>query len=302
VQPLNDRAESMPHRLFNVFQEIRIRTESSLSLAGKSCTASEMRQLRINIKKIRALGAMLNVLYPAINYKKIAREYRRVFKVAGKMRDSQLQMERVAEGMRENGWELSEFYNHLAACNLQYRQAIFQRIKECRRVLKNFPYGSLINAFYNDTEEAIQERMIPYCDELIEQLVLAIHDRIGSVDKDKIDPQDLHPIRIRSKTVEHTISIIQAGLSFPYCEDLKTSLKQINKALGVWHDFEASENNLQYFQSQIAEKPFFDENSYVSFAAYLAAKKEFYYNEFYSMSLKLLNDFYGEYFILKSPP
>jgi CHAD domain-containing protein len=62
----------------------------------KTAGGEELHQLRVNIKKLKALFTLLEKVHGSFHFKKSFKPYKRVFKQAGKIRDEELQVEMMA--------------------------------------------------------------------------------------------------------------------------------------------------------------------------------------------------------------
>jgi len=211
----------------------QIRTDNiaeNFHLACHRHSIDGFHELRVEIKRLRALFALVKNIAPALKTKKHLRNIRRIFRSAGDVRDCHVQMDLMREYAGQHKIALTDYQR-------------FLKKKESKAFAK----------FIRRTEGLTAESLRPgyYCLEsalrhMSEREVIGNAERHLSATlqwfmdvspKEDFRPQNLHDIRKTCKETRYILEIIRHSSSpNDAFDELNTLLRSTHRALGQWHD------------------------------------------------------------------
>jgi len=190
-----------------------------------------LHDLRIEMKKLRAIISFLKTVYAKQKMKKVSHKIRAIFQEAGEIREYQLLLQWLAKN------ELGSFdQQYLPQHTLQSMADDFhQQAARNKQVLKEVidEVGKYVQA----TNQI-----------LAEQYVVDLHAQIETITRKQPATAEWHALRKLIKQWMYALNWIRNG------EDTKTDTdlyhyKKLQEAIGYWHDAEVIKDTL--YQKQI---------------------------------------------------
>lgn len=230
---------------------------SNYLLAAEKGDSDGFHDLRVEIKQVRALFNMVSYLDPEFKKKRRFRNFKKLFKAAGIVRDVHVQQEILKYVEKGLSKEYRQYARYL-------REKEIVSLKEFWNFSRKFKIDALekeadavqlaINGMSDvDGESKARERF----NTLMNQLTAKRESR-------KFDEEGLHKIRILSKETRYTLEIVQE--CFPASgikSDINNALRGLHQTLGRWHDIDVGINFLAQFKalqnSQFNESSLHDE-------------------------------------------
>lgn len=209
--------------------------------ARDSYSVDGIHDLRVGIKRWRALMVLLQAILPGFDCGSCRKELNRIFKAAGRVRDCHIQQELIRNSRANRNWVLSEYYNDLKTTELPARERFV-------RIAAGFDpklLDTVETGIAQATPSARTDMMVQNAFRRLQQgmRILLRYDLPGGFPEG-----DLHAIRIRSKETRYLVEIIQNCLSHRQdLGDLNDRLYGVHQALGVWHDRQVALQRLTQF-------------------------------------------------------
>jgi len=189
-------------------------------------------ELRLSIKKLRALNILAGQF--AENYRdkpfRLKRRIRRVYQLAGELRDTQVQAEMHSAFEKLTGSEYPEYRSWLQQRELKKRTLFYKTVhhasssatmqtgqKQVSRILANAESKSILQNS--------------------RKIIADLYKKAEQLTSGTINERSLHSVRKVSKQLRYIISIIQH--SYPEFRFKKISvetLRVIEEEAGHWHD------------------------------------------------------------------
>ncbi len=223
-------------------------------------------ELRVEVKRIRALLQLVAQIDPEFEAVDLNRELKHVFKTAGRLRDLDIQQEIVGRALRHEN--LSEYFNYLKLLENALRPGLTEACKA-------FP-DSLLAELLDRLQAAVRrldrneslDKSSEYLNSQLNELARLCHRKHPSVDQ-------LHRIRKLAKTARYTLEIWSAcyGKS-ARANSLTARLKSLHTSLGEWHDVKVTRDAVSGFLKQEAGLSLFDAAAYTRFQAGLKHREE----------------------------
>jgi len=242
--------------LHNYAKQRLIEIERNYRDSARHCGIQSIHDLRVEIKRLRAVLILAGCLKPGYNRNKTYKLIKPLFKEAGKVRDIHVQMQTIHNESRNRNLELSEFYNTLKFKESILRRAYFEFCDGFNIQSLEVIWASLEKAL-GDFETDILKNKLRNC--LWDRL-----NRIVTIKKQAyLTPAEYHQLRIQTKTARYILEVVMKCISDEQrYRDLNEGLKAIHQALGVWHDKEVGILTMQDFLENQAEDDLFDASSY----------------------------------------
>ena len=198
------------------------REEAILLLLAKPapvCTPATFHQLRVEIKKLRALFELINHCAPSFKQSKNFKPFRVLFRQAGKVREIQ-----VEEGLLKKyftGNTLQVYRNSLKQLRLKERHQYFSlRTEELiAQLRKNF---HVLRAFL---PKVTKKKLNVYLEKQRKEIIVKLRSK-------KLPQAELHELRKRLKTFTYNSRLSSAGKQ---TETFFTKIR-LTALLGQWHD------------------------------------------------------------------
>ena len=257
--------------------------------AARYFTEDDIHELRVEIKRLRALAKLLAWMEPSFRARKRLRHTRQLFKVAGTLRDLHVQRELVNAHVSSLPWNLSEYRNYL-----QSRETTARR-----------EYARAADAYSDDELARFTEAMLRALGGLeegdimwkTEQRLSVIVSRLADLRHEQdLALVDLHKIRIMSKEARYTLEILRAfpGPVRSEREALDSALRRVHRALGRWHDADVGVALVRQFLEQEADRPLQDEDAFETYQSRLGVERDTNLAHFHSRWQELLTRLSGD--------
>ncbi len=257
----------IPDCLINFTRKRLANIERHFEDSSIHCGIKSIHDLRVEIKRLRAILTLVNCIKPDYKSAKYYRKVRPLFKEAGKVRDIHVQMLTIRDAMSEHNLELSEYYNtlkfresglrsdYLNFCD-DFTTATFDTIIDS---LRGFSGRSGSNDPDQDLKNCFQERL---------------NEIVSLKGQAYLTPAEYHKIRIRTKTARYILEVLRECFSDEQRYlDLNEGLKAIHQVLGLWHDKEVGILMLQEFLENETTGALFDNSSYQRYINILKNEK-----------------------------
>lgn len=203
-----------------------------LNLCVERAEAESVHQLRVSIKKFRAVSKLLEHLMPdgSNENREHLDKLRLLFKLAGRLRDSQVQMILFSYYQSELKMDTTEFKYHLkrseqaALTKFQAGFTIFSKR------LSGKPFTKIdTRSLKQQPDSLFYERASTLLDKRVKKLRKAIH----AVNSDS----DLHKIRIQLKQLRYMLSVLsEQDDHFERFNVSLAGMRTVEIQLGRWHD------------------------------------------------------------------
>lgn len=241
--------------------------QKNFPLVSKEVDVEGVHDLRVGVKRIRAVLNLIGWIIPEFKPKKVLKKLNRFFKAAGKIRDIHVQQEIVEKWMAEKKLELSEYYNYLKERELDERKRFS---KYCRE----FSPKILMN-IWAQVEKFIQYLPYDYLQpKAADRFAEMVSQLIEFKNKQNLIEDDYHKIRILSKETRYTLEILeQSGQTNQNIAQLNQSIRELHRALGKWHDDDVGICMLEEYLKQNSGLDFFHGDSYTLFWQHLNNEK-----------------------------
>jgi len=223
------------------FEEIR----RHFALASQTFDEEAIHQLRVEIKRLKALFQLLEELSAGFEAKQSLLPVRPLYKASGRIRDLQVQAGLAQQWIEESGSNvpLDAFRQHLAGLE-QQAQAGFQ--EECQVF-----DASVLAAMEKTVERIITHLSADQARRRAEALLQGLQRELLERGQASKPEDNLHPLRILAKRTRHTAELLQMCLSNPgLLIEAADAVRDIEQALGQWHDQEVALGFVGSFQEQ----------------------------------------------------
>lgn len=203
-----------------------------LDLCLQRSEAESVHQLRVSIKKFKAVSKLLEYLLPETGREKKQQliRLRALFKLAGRLRDAQVQMNLFNYYRTGTGIQAADLENWLIKTEKSASEQFNAKFALFGKSITIKPFGKLN-----------RKELSSVPDELFRQRATGIIDkRIGKVRqliRTFSSDDELHTIRIQVKQIRYMLGVL-AGQDeyFSKFAVVIAELKAIETRLGRWHD------------------------------------------------------------------
>lgn len=263
------------HPIFLYFDDVAGQIRMFYSLASANADVESVHDMRVAIKRMRALMQTIEHLSPSLSSRKLFKPLKTLFKSAGPLRDVHVQQALVHQWMQKAHRPFHGYYNELKAQELDLRTA-FQ--KQAR-------------AFSPECLDFIRSQCTTEISQLSDAwLVYKINQRFVNLMEDIVFQHHVpdlaenhyHKIRKTSKEARYTLEVLQQLRQDDAYEVLNQQLRALHQALGQWHDFDVAQQFVNQIEPNQAEA--------APYCQYLIRKKKAFLNQF----LKLWHAFLKE--------
>ena len=214
---------------------------SNYFLALEKNDVDGVHDLRVALKRLKAFFNLVGSLSETFDAKKQFRDFRRIAKKTGGLRDSQVQLELLGEVNSDIKTDLSGYTAFLGKLE-----------GECYERFLVFAAGDPLSKL-DGMEKKIKRSLRPVTPvraetkalgrfyNLRNDLVLRGRDGVHKI-------ENLHKIRILSKEIHYTFEILNQGLHlFETVTTFVKDIKKVHQVLGKWHDYEVCLDHLNDF-------------------------------------------------------
>ncbi len=208
----------------------------NLQLAKGVCSEKIMHELRVSIKRIKALLHFVVALIPEETevLKKYLKKYQKIFKLAGAVRDAQMKQKLVSDYTKLWNLPAPEAYQiHLA----KIEKAAFKAFKQYAQTF------SLDEKVGNDLKKIWKkeptENIYDSTETILRQRFTAVRHLIANAQTD----EPYHEARKIIKSIYYILHLIFKPESLQQYQDLK----YLEETIGDWHDIAVLIDNLYAF-------------------------------------------------------
>lgn len=258
----------MAKALINYYLAQSCKYKANLKLMHKSMSEAAIHDFRVSIKRLRTVHELLQELNPElVDAASQSAAFRDVFKISGKLRDIQVQIDILEELSLHN----HKFYTHFYAY-LKKKESI------ATANLYDFLYGKDYPVDFSDYHESAEKlvqdidenNLLSTINQIVHNLMLHSFNLFNQENKEEA----LHEIRTNVKRCHYLLTIAQY-LTSDTPEVITKKIEIVNKAgdlLGNWHDLDVTVRTLHSFQPSISTIPYY-RNKYNSLAIILKQKR-----------------------------
>ena len=221
----------MPRTLTHIYQHRLTSLKEVFTATLKDPEQEAIHQLRVNIKKIKALLRLMQEMDPQDRREKAFRAlFADVFKQAGRVREIQINRE-LLKAYREG----SGLITSLAQMEKQETKVLLQ-------VLKTFSWDQVAK----DHQQQLEK--LKHLDEdsvykLARSRAFRELSKVISL-KYQPGPQQLHQVRIKLKAIVEVLAVMVEIHPQQSCKQLLMDIKVLNQIIGEWHDYQVLEDSL----------------------------------------------------------
>jgi CHAD domain-containing protein len=239
--------------------------QNAILLARNYYAVEGIHELRVEIKRLRALYKLVEYMAPSFAAKQNASFLKPIFREAGKLRDIDINQATTLKYLK--GHDLREYFNQLKQKELKLRTE-FKKINFERLSKTNLTRsGSQIHlALSASTSESARR--------LMKKKIIKLTNKLyATTDLKKQSNDVLHSIRKASKTLRYLLDIYQQCYNnSKLAENAGNSLKNTYTYLGEWRDIVLTADSVTEFLEHKAARDLVDPAAYESFIADLNSK------------------------------
>ena len=203
-----------------------------LSLCVERAEAESVHQLRVSIKKFRAISKLLEYFLPEGSYENREQlaKLRALFKLAGQLRDAQVQVILFNYYLSELNFEATDFQYFLRKAEQSALKKFHSGFASFGRYIAEKPFRKLNhNLLKQSPDDAFHDK----ASKLIEKRLKKLRKAIQVVDSDS----DMHKIRIQLKQLRYMVSALSENdACFEPFSIAIAELRLTEIQLGRWHD------------------------------------------------------------------
>lgn len=212
-----------------------------LNLCIECAEAESVHQLRVSIKKFRTVNKVLEHLIPESsdeNARQLAM-LRKLFKLAGKLRDAQVQLKILHEYKKNLNIDTKLLENLLSGTERNTLKKFLSGYSNFSVALNDKPYQKLGSRILSgSTDGSFRNRAVELLKKRIDKTRIAVEHADSE--------EGLHRVRILLKQIRYIHGILSRQDSYP--EDYSTSIAELRNAeilLGRWHDLTVFRDTLE---------------------------------------------------------
>jgi len=216
--------------LFEIYDQRQKTIKALFGQARIYFDVDSIHDMRVEIKRLRALFNLIEWINPAFQAKKELADIRKLFKAAGKLRDNHVQQELAESWTEKRRYELSEYLNDLKRIEKQSRPSF-------AKASRKFDTG-IFTGIWKNIRPALAALPPEQIRAKAEERLRFMVDRlIAYRSKENFLEEDYHEIRILSKETRYTLEIIRRCFAKEESlQDLDDAIRKLHQALGKWHD------------------------------------------------------------------
>jgi CHAD domain-containing protein len=268
--------------LLEYFDAICDRLRIGLRQAHDHYAIEGIHDLRVEIKRLRALFRLVSFLKPEFDARAEAKPFKPLFGVAGQLRDIDIQQAIILESLERH--ELSEFANELKQLEFALRPALLIAIKKFQTGRHANNRGEVARALKTMSAEELHDGLARRMKQLEGQIAPLLAKR-------SVSDIELHEIRKLSKASKYTLEVWQLLVKKDKtATHLSASLKAAYTYLGKWHDARVTNESLSRFLGRGTPRNLFDASAYRKFAAELVSTEAHCLANYRKTSRKLQTD------------
>lgn len=230
---------------------------TALESARSYYAVEGIHELRVEIKRLRALYKMVAYITPSFVAKPNAAPLKDLFRVAGRLRDIDIFQALTVEHLGR--LDLREYFNHLKHQELGLRESFAPLAGPRRMNLLSISGKKIAAALAVTSPDQVKKRMRKRICKLAGKL-----DRPAQ--KQHPHNEDLHAVRKRSKELRYVLDMWQQCCGRSQSAELSsTKLKAAYNTLGEWHDTLLARESVRRFVKRYDESKLVDAAAYRTF-------------------------------------
>lgn len=254
--------------------QIRI-IKHNYGLAVKQSAPDGFHDMRVSIKRIRALFKLAESINTKFNAGKQALVFRKLFKSAGKVRDIQVQQDLIKSFEKRMNREYTAYDKYL-------RQREIKALKAFWRFSDGFNISTIDN---NKRELSRTLKEMPDVEAEFRakrRLDVLKFKLMSYFNKPELSEDLLHEIRIILKEARYTLGIFLGNKpDSSNSRELDDKMRAAHQSLGKWHDDDVGMGSIKIYKSHTNKDQSFDSNLYDDLFTIMKKEKEYYLEQFY---------------------
>lgn len=221
---------TMHQRLSNYFGKQCTAFAANFVKVRECFDADSIHDMRVAVKRIRAVLMLLEKLDPAFDAEKAGGELSRLFKLSGKMRDAQVQQLLVKKYESALNQDFSDFLHYLTKTEKK-------SIRRFTGYLEAHKVRDYTGTFQQTADEIPVRGKTLAIGEAIINLVNELLDKCGDLKNDQVHDENLHEIRRKLKQCNYLLTVFHRDdPALPLLSQTLKMLETANDLLGEWHD------------------------------------------------------------------
>ena len=220
---------------------------SCLEVIPGTYRVRDIHKMRVRVKRLKSVFSLLEYCYPGeFRAKDFYRPYKAVFKAAGKVRESQVNIGLFREYPFAGALRRS-YYRHIKMKRQQWRPGL-------DALIHSFDYATL-----EDNNRKIGQYLSAYDEAellgLTGRFIGSELKRINKLLKQEDDLHSIHGFRIILKNIKPLLGLLRRRRDSSFTGEQFDSLVETEKLIGSWHDRHIFSQSLKsFFDSMEGEK------------------------------------------------
>jgi len=216
--------------------------ESRLKAARDFYAVDGIHELRVEIKRMRALYELIDYAVAGFAVKPEAYAFKPLFRAAGRLRDIDIQQAIIVPYLRQ--YDLREFYNELKRREIEYRPSFAQTIDLFTMSVLVAGRSQIRSAVAATPGNQLRKRMT-------RRLLKRASQLVELTGKSRPDCETLHLVRKSAKRVRYCLELWQACYGPTHLGNSAVRLlKSSAGVLGEWHDTLLTLESVESFLSE----------------------------------------------------
>jgi len=211
--------------------------EASLSFGVEA-----LHDMRVAIKRIRSVNLLLTRLHGSeMTAKCQCSSIREIFRLAGKIRDLQVQLQLVTDTSSKLGITFFAYLRYL-------RKQEFKATRKMRIHRQNGDISGNLTKYYECSIVLINALNNQQISDEMFSLVADLFELVSSMRGQQTQDENFHEIRRRLKQCQYLLTVIDHSESkLPHVASTLKKLNKLNTLLGDWHDKHVAMEMLETF-------------------------------------------------------
>ena len=238
----------MTEKLINYFEKQQQLFTEYYNESRRDYTINSVHEMRLCMKRLRALFLFFEALEPdVISTKVMLSGFRKLFKMAGHIRDIQIQKKMALHFEKELNVSYSEYIHYL---NKNEKRAIQAFEKKMHGYEPEKDFAMLRNV--------ISETLSTYPSDNIslrgQQIILDKFTLVRKMTKGKLNTTQLHSIRTKLKQISYLLKIWKGYDNVTRIIPVeRVHLQMVEIKLGQWHDYVVAQTFIRNFIAAIPD-------------------------------------------------
>jgi len=238
----------MTEKLINYFEKQQQLFTEYYNESRRYYTITSVHEMRLCMKRLRALFLFFEALEPdVISTKIMLSGFRKLFKLAGHIRDIQIQKKMALHFEKELKVSYSEYIHFL---NINEKRAIHAFEKKMHGYEPEKDFEMLRNV--------ISETLSTYPSDNIslrgQQIILDKFTLVKKMTKGKLNTTQLHSVRTKLKQITYLLKIWKGHDNVTQIIPVeRVHLQMVEIKLGQWHDYVVAQTFIRNFIASIPD-------------------------------------------------